>query len=291
MHHRTKGESLFHFIIVIIMLLFCASVLVPFFNILALSMSSLGPVSAGEVTVLPKEITFDSYMFIFRDSQFMNAFFISVALTVVGTISSLVVTTLCAYPLSKGNLKHRRRILYFFVFTMMFSGGLVPSFILIKTLGLYDTFWVLFVPSMMSVYNMILIKNYMEGIPDSLEESAKIDGASNMVIFVKIILPLCVPVMATIGLFFAVGYWNSYFPGIMYINNADLKPLQTILYEMQTLVNSISTMTPEEQAQFSQITSTSIQSAAIVATTVPILVVYPFLQKYFVKGLVVGSEK
>lgn len=291
MHHRTKGEKIFHGIIVVIMILFCVSILIPFLNILATSFSSLGPISAGEVTIYPKEFSTDAYKYLLSDNQFFKSFLISVSITVIGTISSLIVTTMCAYPLSKPKLKYRRKIQYYFVFTMMFGGGLVPTFMLIKALGLYNTYWVLFVPSIMSVYNMILIKNFMEGLPESLEESAKIDGASNMQIFVKIVLPLSVPVLATIGLFFAVGYWNSYFPGIMYINSPDLKPLQTFLYEMQSLVNSISSMSPEDQAKYAGLTSSSIQSAAIVATTVPILVVYPFLQKYFVKGLVVGSEK
>lgn len=291
MHLRTRGERIFHGIIVVIMILFCISILVPFLNILATSFSGLGPISAGEVTIFPKDFTTDAYKFLLNDSQFFKSFFISVSITVIGTLCSLTVTTLCAYPLSKPKLKYRRKIQYYFVFTMMFGGGLIPSFMLIKALGLYDTYWVLFVPSIMSVYNMILIKNFMEGLPESLEESAKIDGATNFQIFRKIVLPLSVPVLATIGLFFAVGYWNSYFPGIMYINSPDLKPLQTFLYEMQSLVNSISTMAPEEQAKYAGLTSSSIQSAAIVATTVPILVVYPFLQKYFVKGLVVGSEK
>lgn len=291
MHLRTRGERIFQGVIVVIMILFCISVLVPFLNILATSLSGLGPVAAGEVTIYPKDLSLDAYKYLLSDNQFFRSFFISVSITVIGTICSLTVTTLCAYPLSKKNLKNRRKIQYYFVFTMMFGGGLVPTFMLIKALGLYNTYWVLFVPSIMSVYNMILIKNFMEGLPESLEESARIDGATNLQIFIKIILPLSIPVLATIGLFFAVGYWNSYFPGIMYINSPDLKPLQTFLYEMQSLVNSISTMPPEEQAKYAGLTSSSIQSAAIVATTIPILVVYPFLQKYFVKGLVVGSEK
>lgn len=291
MHLKTKGERIFHGVIVVIMIFFCISILIPFLNILATSFSGLGPISAGEVTIYPKDVTIDAYKFLLNNDQFFRSFFISVSLTLIGTICSLIVTTLCAYPLSKPKLKYRRKIQYYFVFTMMFGGGLIPTFMLIKALGLYDTYWVLFVPSIMSVYNMILIKNFMEGLPESLEESAKIDGATNFQIFRKIVLPLSVPVLATIGLFFAVGYWNSYFPGIMYINSSDLKPLQTFLYEMQSLVNSISTMSPEDQAKYAGLTSSSIQSAAIVATTVPILIVYPFLQKYFVKGLVVGSEK
>lgn len=291
MHLKTKGERIFHGVIIVIMIFFCISILIPFLNILATSFSGLGPISAGEVTIYPKDVTMDAYKFLLNNDQFFRSFFISVSLTLIGTICSLIVTTLCAYPLSKPKLKYRRKIQYYFVFTMMFGGGLIPTFMLIKALGLYDTYWVLFVPSIMSVYNMILIKNFMEGLPESLEESAKIDGATNFQIFRKIVLPLSVPVLATIGLFFAVGYWNSYFPGIMYINSSDLKPLQTFLYEMQSLVNSISTMSPEDQAKYAGLTSSSIQSAAIVATTVPILIVYPFLQKYFVKGLVVGSEK
>lgn len=291
MHLRTKGEKIFIRINMVLLCVLCISIIIPLLNILALSFSSSGDISAGKVSIIPVGFTFASYKYIMADSAFVSSFLVSTFVTIFGTIVSLTIVTLAAYPLSKPNLRYRRKILLFFVFTMMFSGGMIPSYILIKSLGLMNTIWALILPSVMSVYNMLLVKNYMEGIPEALEESARIDGATDFQIFMKIILPLSKPVLATVGLFFAVGYWNSYFPGVMYITNPNLKPLQTHLYEMITSTTLMLDLPPELQSQLAGISSDGVQSATIVCATVPILIVYPFLQKHFVKGLVVGSEK
>lgn len=291
MHLRTKGEKIFIRINMVLLCVLCISIIIPLLNILALSFSSSGDISAGKVSIIPVGFTFASYKYVMADSAFVSSFLVSTFVTIFGTIVSLTIVTLAAYPLSKPNLRYRRKILLFFVFTMMFSGGMIPSYILIKSLGLMNTIWALILPSVMSVYNMLLVKNYMEGIPEALEESARIDGATDFQIFMKIILPLSKPVLATVGLFFAVGYWNSYFPGVMYITNPNLKPLQTHLYEMITSTTLMLDLPPELQSQLAGISSDGVQSATIVCATVPILIVYPFLQKHFVKGLVVGSEK
>lgn len=291
MKTKTSGEKVFHILIMVVLVGICVSIIIPLMNIVALSFSDKGEIYAGHVSLIPKGFTIDSYKYIMWDSVFIHSFMVSVFITVVGTILSLITVTLAAYPLSKPHLRNRKPILLFFVFTMMFSGGLVPTYIIIKSLGLLDTIWVLILPSVMSVYNMLLVKNFMEGLPESLEESAKIDGASDIQIFIRIVIPLCKPVLATVGLFFAVGYWNSYFPGVMYITNPALKPLQTHLYEIIKAVSLTTDMDPAMLKRLSNISSDGIQSAIIVASTVPILIVYPFLQKHFVKGIVVGSEK
>ncbi|MFV0255034.1 MAG: carbohydrate ABC transporter permease [Erysipelotrichaceae bacterium] len=288
---RTKGEKIFHFIVMTFFVLLCLSIIFPLLNIIALAFSGKGEVAAGLVSLWPKGFTLDSFKYVFRDGAFITSFFISVSSTIIGTFLSVITVTLAAYPLSKPKLRHRRPILLFFVFTMMFGGGLVPTYIVIKSLGLLDSYWVLILPSIMSVYNMLLVKNFMEGLPESLEESAKIDGASDFQILKAIVIPLCKPVLATVGLFFAVGYWNSYFPGVMYITNPALEPLQTYLYEMLKASMMLQELTPEQLVQMAEASSDSIQSATIIATTIPILIVYPFLQKHFVKGIVVGTEK
>lgn len=288
---RTKGERIFLGIIITLLTLLSLSIILPLLNIIALSFSDKGEIIAGNVGIFPKGFTLSSYKYVMWDKTFISSFKVSVFVTVVGTAFSLITVTLAAYPLSKPNLKYRKPLLLFFVFTMMFSGGLVPSYIIIKSLGLINTIWALILPGVMSTYNMLLVKNYMEGLPESLEESAKIDGANDIQIFLRIVLPLCKPVLATVGLFFAVGYWNSYFSGLMYINDPALKPLQTHLYELIQSTTAVWELSPQMQEKLAGVSSQGIQSATIVAATVPILIVYPFLQKHFVKGIVVGSEK
>lgn len=291
MYHKTKSEKLFKVILIMILVLLCISIIVPIMNIVALSFSSNGAIQTGSVGIFPKSPTLSSYKYVMADQQFLSSFFVSVFVTVVGTAISMFLVTLAAYPLSKPNLPYRRQLVLVFVFTMMFGGGLVPSYIIVKSLGLMNTVWALILPSAMSVYNMLLVKNYMETLPESLEESAKIDGANDAQVFMKIIIPLCKPVLATVALFFAVGYWNSYFPGIMYITDPGLKPLQTHLYEMIQSTTKMWELSDQMRQQLAGISGDGIQSATIVASTVPILIIYPFLQKYFIRGIVVGSEK
>lgn len=198
---------------------------------------------------------------------------------------------LTAYPLSKKHLPFIKPVLVFFVFTMLFNGGMVPTYLLIKNLGLINNIFALVLPIMLSVYNMLIIKNYYEGLPESLEEAAKIDGASNPTILLKIILPLSTPVIATIGMFYLVMYWNDYFNAMIYITAPQLKPLQLYLREMilesSQMANSLQMNIDDEMNASPE----GVRSAAVVAVTVPILIVYPFVQKYFVKGITMGSVK
>ena len=288
---KTRGEKIFIIANAVVLILLSLSIVLPIMNIVALSFSSNGPIQTGAVSIFPVGFTWDSYKYLLDDSGIIPSVFVTVFVTIIGTGLSLFCLTLAAYPLSKPDLKNRKYLLLFFVVTMMFSGGLVPSFILINGLGLMDTVWALIFPLVMNVYNMILVKNFMENLPESLYESAKIDGASDWNIFLKITIPLSKPVLATVGLFSAVGFWNSYFPGIMYITSPELKPLQTKLYEFIQSTSLIWQMTPAQQAELANISSKGIESATIVFATLPILLVYPFLQKHFVKGIVVGSDK
>lgn len=263
--------------------------LLPFVNLIAKSMSSEEAVISGNVGLLPVGIQFETYKYVLQDSMFLSSLKTSVLLTIIGTTLSLTLTTLTAYPLSKVRLRGRKWILLMFVFTMLFSGGLIPTYLLMQNLNLVNTLGVLFLPAMVNVFNMLIIKNYFEGLPDSLEESAKLDGAGNIRILVHIMLPLSLPVMATIALFFAVAFWNDFFAAMIYITNPELKPLQ--LYLKELIVSSSGDFLKNNVDAAINMTPQSIQASSILLATLPILLVYPFLQKYFVKGVLVGSVK
>lgn len=266
--------------------------IVPFLNLIAKSLSSEAAVISGRVSLFPIDLQFGTYVYVLTDSMFISSFLNSVTVTFAGTALSMIVTILSAYPLSKTRLRGRKIFILMFVFTMLFSGGLIPTYLLIRNLGLTNTLPVLFLPGMVSVFNMLVIKSYFENLPDSLEESAKMDGASNFRILLFIILPLSLPVLATISLFYAVGYWNDFFSAMIYITDPSLKPLQLYLKELLASANAVFTQVDTIDINMAMNASPqAIQAASIIVATVPILLVYPFLQKYFVKGVMLGSVK
>lgn len=288
--HVTKGEKIFYIINYILLTLFAISIILPFMNVVSISLSSKTAILKGDVNFLPVNFNLASYKYVIGSEQFWNSLKVSVIVTLAGTILSVTLTFLAAYPLSKTNLKLRKPVLYFFVFIMLFNGGIVPNYILIQGLGLYNTIFVLFIPFLISTYNLLLIKNYLETLPEELEESALIDGANKIQVLFYIILPLAKPVLATVALFTAVMFWNSYFPGILYLSDKSLQPLQTYIYELLRAVQNIGEgeVNPEMLALLD---TEGIRAATIVLSLIPIVAVYPFVQKYFVKGLVVGSIK
>jgi len=264
----------------------------PFLNLIAKSLSSEAAVISGQVNLLPVDLQFGTYAYVISDKLFQSAFINSVIVTVVGTLLSLIMTSLSAYPLSKPKLRGRKIFILMFVFTMLFSGGLIPTYLLIRELGLVNTLPVLFLPGMISVFNMLVIKSYFENIPEALEESAKIDGASNIRTLFQVVLPLSMPVLATISLFYAVAFWNDFFTAMIYINSPDLKPLQLYLKELLASANNIFLKLDTIDINMAMnVSPQAIQSASIIVATIPILLVYPFLQKYFVKGVMLGSVK
>ncbi|MFS0725485.1 carbohydrate ABC transporter permease [Paenibacillus sp. 1P07SE] len=285
----SPGERLFAVFNYTFFILMSIITILPFVNLIAKSFSSEEAVIAGRVGLLPIGFQWGTYQYVLQDNMFLNALKISIILTVVGTTLSLLLTTITAYPLSKPRLRGRKGLLLMFIFTMLFSGGLIPTYLLMQNLGLVNTLPVLFLPAMVNVFNMLIIKNYFEGLPDALEESAKLDGAGNFRILLMIILPLSTPVLATIGLFFAVAFWNDYFASMIYITNPALKPLQ--LYLKELFVSSTGDFLKDNVDAALNTTPQSIQASSILLATVPILLVYPFLQKYFVKGVLVGSVK
>ena len=287
----TGGERAFETINLIVLILIGALMLFPFLNMAAKSFSGESAILTGKVLFWPVDFQTGTYKYVMRQAQFWNSFKVSVLITLMGTAGAMVVSCLTAYPLSKTWLYGRKPLLLLFVFTMLFGGGMVPSYLLMRSLGLINTIWVLFVPGMLSVYNMILLKNFFEDIPESIEESAELDGAGSLRILVSIVLPMSLPAIATIGLFYAVGFWDNYMSGLLYITKPALKPLQQYLYEIVTeSINVDETLSMDAQEN-AALNTDAIRSATIMLACVPIMCVYPFLQKYFVKGMRVGSVK
>lgn len=287
----TTGEKVFNIINLIVLLILGALMLFPFLNTIAKSFSSNNAITTGRVFLIPVDFHLGTYKYVTRESQFWDSLKISLLITVMGTFGSMILSCLTAYPLSKTWLYGRKGIVLFFVFTMLFSGGMVPAYLLMRTLNLINTVWVLFVPGMLSVYNMILLKNFFEDIPAEVEESAQLDGASNIRILFSIVLPMSLPALATIGLFYAVGYWDNYMTGLLYLTQPDLRPLQTYLYQVVTEAINIDENLGMDAAEAAALNTEGIRASTIVLSCIPIMCVYPFLQKYFVKGLRVGSVK
>lgn len=289
----TKGEKIFSVFNYLFFIALGITTLFPFVNLIAKSLSSEAAVVAGRVSLIPIEFQTGTYKFVLGNPQFINSFKISVLITVLGTVTGLLMTVITAYPLSKTRLRGRKPLLLFFVFAMIFNGGLIPTYLVMNYFGLINNFWVLILPSMVNVYNMLIMKNYFEAIPDSIEESAKMDGASNITILLRIIIPLSKPVLATIALFFAVAHWNSYYNAMVYITKPDLKPLQLYLKELVQSTKNIldqAGYNPDIEGALNA-TPEAVQAASIITATLPIIILYPFLQKYFVKGVMVGSVK
>ena len=282
---------LFNYMFISLVVLICV---LPFINIIALSFSSEHAVASGWVGLWPVEATAFTYKTVFTASQVIPAMRNTVWVTLVGTAINILLTTLAAYSLSKPRLRGRNFFLLTITITMLINAGTIPNFILIRQLGLFNTYYSLWLPGAISTYNMIVLKTFFQAIPDSLAESASIDGASELRILTQIIVPLSLPSLATITLFYAVGHWNAYYNVMLYINKSSMYTLQRVLRDlinMQSL-DAIRTAANIDSTDMQQpIAAESIKSAAIVIATVPILAVYPFLQKYFVKGVMVGSIK
>lgn len=262
--------------------------LLPFVHMIAKSFSGAMAVSAGKVTFWPLDVTLNTYRYVLQDGLFFSSFKNSVTITVGGTLTALATTTMAAYPLSKQHFRGRKIILMLYVFTMLFYGGMVSIYVFMRSLNLLNTLLCQIIPLALSQYNLFVMKTFFEGLPEAIEESAHIDGAGPIRTLVSIVLPLSLPSLATIGLFYAVGYWNAYYHAMLFVTRADVKPLQMYLYELLTKTQNLYEVDPVIAAGLS---ASGMQAAAIVVSTLPILLVYPFLQKYFVKGLTVGSVK
>lgn len=278
-------------IMYLLMTLFCLSVILPFLNIFAVSFSGRLEVIGGRVSFWPRDFTLDAYRKVVTTPYFFRAYGNTLLVVLVGTPLSLMTTVLTAYPLSRPGLIGKRGLLLFFSFTMWFSGGMIPSFILINSLGLYDTYWALILPGLVSAYNVIIVRNFFAQIPAALEESAMLDGANDLTILARIFLPLSTPVLATVALWLVVGYWNSYMSAILYLSTRSKYTLQLVLREI-VIADSLDQYIGIDQVDSATRTVTeSIKYANILLTILPIVCAYPFLQRYFMKGVMLGAVK
>lgn len=278
-------------VMMIIIVILCLTCVLPFIHLAAKSISADEYVIAKQVTFWPKGITFEAYKSIFEDGSMVYSMGYSVVVTLLFTLLGMTVCTCAAYPLSKKRLKGRTVFTFLLMFPMYFGAGLIPAYLLMKQLNLLDTMWVLIWPLIYSPYNMLIMKtNLQASIPDSLEESAFLDGATNFQILFKIVLPLSKPIIATLSLFYAVGRWNTYADNKYYIKTDSLKMIQ---YKLAQMVSSAAEAQTASLAEAGVVTSTPevLQAAAIMFVTIPIICIYPFLQKYFVKGAMVGAVK
>ncbi|MFD0958053.1 carbohydrate ABC transporter permease [Paenibacillus chungangensis] len=263
--------------------------LFPLLHVLAQSLSSQTAVVSNQVTVYPIDFQMEAYRLLFNDSAFYQAFGISILRTIAGVVINMTLTCLMAYPLSRRRLAGRSVVMNMVIFTMLFQGGLIPSFLLLKELSMLDTMWSLLLPSAVSAFNLILLKNFFQSVPDSMEESAKIDGASHGSILFRIYVPLSMPAMATLSLFYAVMHWNTYFDAVMYINNPKLIPLQVYLRNIIVLNDSNIDMT--NLTGLFLVAPETLKAATIIASVLPMIVIYPFVQRFFVKGVMLGAVK
>jgi putative aldouronate transport system permease protein len=273
-----------------ILLLIIFLTLYPFLNVVAQSFSSEAAISSGEVSLYPKGFNVDTYKTVIADSMFWINYKNTVVYTVVGTAISMVMTTMFAYALSKRRLVGRKALTVFAVFTMFFNGGLIPNYVLINSLGMGNTMWAIVIPGAISIYNMLIMKSFFENMPEELEEAASIDGLSQYGILLKIVLPLSKAVIATMILFYAVAHWNSWFPAFLYLDQKEMFPVTIYLRNMIAGATGTAAAGATAADNLTQIAA-NIKSVTMVLTILPILTIYPFVQKHFVNGVMLGSIK
>ncbi|MDF2716212.1 MAG: transporter permease [Paenibacillus sp.] len=272
-----------------VILLTCLSVitLYPFWDSLIVSVIPLQESLASNIHLFPKTITWEAYAYIFKMDELWSSYGVSLFVTGVGTLLSMLMTVLAAYALSKPQLKGKRTIMFLIVFTMMFNGGLIPTYLIVKQFHLLNSVWALIIPTALSTYNLIIMRNFFMGLPESLEESARIDGCTDIGVLFRIVVPLSMPAIATVALFYAVARWNEFFTAIMYITDKDKWPLQLFLRAM--LVENEASFQGGGDNPF--LLGQSMKMASVMISTIPVLLIYPFFQKYFVQGVTLGAVK
>ena len=291
---KSAGRRTFEVINVIILLIISFLMLYPFYYCIIASLSNSAAVLAGKLSFWPIGLNFKSYKLVLGYKVVLTSYGNTLLYTTVGTLISLVLTVLGAYPLSRKDFYGKGLFTVFFAFTMFFGGGLIPTFLVVRSLGFYNTMWAIVLPSAVSTMNMIIMRTFFQGIPDALEEAAVVDGASELTTLLRIILPLSLPSMMTIGLFYAVGLWNSWFSAVIYLADTDKYPIQLVLRQivLQNQVNEIiGTVAGSATEDTTQMIAENVKYTVIIVAVVPILCVYPFIQKYFVKGVMIGSIK
>ncbi|MGN7166554.1 carbohydrate ABC transporter permease [Paenibacillus cellulositrophicus] len=297
--YRTPlGERVYIFVIYLLITMLCLSIVLPFLNILALSFNAGKDAERGGIYFWPRVWSIQNFKEVFASSNIVTAFGISLFRTVVGTVASVFLTAMGAYALKSRTMPGVRFFTLLIFFTMLFSGGMIPYYMLLKSLHLTNTIWVYIIPSLYSAWNLIIMRTFFQQIHPSLEESARMDGYNDFAIFMRIIMPLSKPVIAVIALFNAVGHWNDWFTGAFYVRSAKLRPLSTLLQEMLTRaeamrskLESAAGMNQYDALEKMQVTGDSMKMATIIIVVAPIIIIYPFIQKYFAQGVMIGSIK
>jgi putative aldouronate transport system permease protein len=291
---KSPAQRVFGVFNILFLTLTCVICILPFWNLLAISLSSGWAVKANKVSFFPVDFSLSSYLFAFNGGRFLTALWISIQRVLLGVTVNLLLIVLTAFPLSKSKEKFRMRNIYmgFFVITMIVNGGLIPTYLVVTKLGLLNSIWSLVLPGALPVFSMIILMNFIRGLPEELEEAAVIDGATPIVLLIRVFLPLLTPALATVALFSLVGHWNEWFGGLIYMQNLKRYPLQTYL---QTLLRNFERIIQLAQGDYSQIIRMmdvrSGRAAQLFLGAIPIMLVYPYLQRYFTTGLVLGSVK
>ncbi|MDQ0231184.1 carbohydrate ABC transporter permease [Metabacillus malikii] len=293
---RTREDVIFDTCNIIFMVLLSVIMLYPFLNQIALSLNAATDSVKGGIYLWPREFTWRNYEYVFSQASIIQAVFVSVARTVVGTGIGLLCTAMVAYAIAQEKFIFKKSVTIIFIMTMYFNGGLIPTYLLMKDLHLIGTFWVYIIPGLISAFNLIIIRSFIEGLPKSLFEQARIDGAGDFRVFFQIVLPLSLPVLATVALFVAVGQWNQWFDVFLY--NSSNKDLTTLQYELMKILQNTATSNGDWNTALANgqhaentVTPKSIQATMTIVASLPIICVYPFLQKYFVKGMTLGAVK
>ncbi|MCK5156331.1 MAG: carbohydrate ABC transporter permease [Spirochaetales bacterium] len=291
---RIEKTTSFDIVNYIFMVLFALSIIYPLWSLFVISFSDPLDVMGLDIHIFPKNFTIQSYQLIFSNDNIFYAYFNTTLRTVCGTVLSLAVTACAAYSLSSKRLPFRSLITFFFIFTMFFSGGLIPTYLLIRRLGLVDNRLALIIPTAANVFNIVIIRNYiMASVSDTLKESAQIDGANHFTVLWKIVLPMCKPVLATVSLWLMVGHWNAWFDAMIYINSSSKQVLQILLRKIMFTYSEPSIQSAQVALglEVNKVNPETLKAAFVFVTIGPIILVYPYIQKYFVKGLVIGSLK
>jgi len=289
---RTKADKVFDTINVIILSLVLVIILYPLIFVVVASVSDPLRVLQGEVWLWPKGLNLESYKLVFSHSQIMIGYRNTLFYTLLGTLINLVMTSLGAYPLSRRDFRARSFFTFLFTFTMFFSGGMIPTYLVVKQLGLLDKIWAMLLPGAVSVWNMTIMRNYFQtSIPFELQESAMIDGCGNLSLLIRIVLPLSVPIIAVMVIFYGVGHWNSYFNALIYLTDQNKYPLQLVLRSILMKEETSEMIAADDSVIRRQMMAEILKYAAIIVSSVPVLLLYPFLQKYFVHGIMVGALK
>ncbi|MBE1440728.1 MULTISPECIES: carbohydrate ABC transporter permease [unclassified Paenibacillus] len=290
-HHRSLLDNVFDGLNYTVLGILGILTILPFLYVIAGSFATEAELTGRAFFLIPKTFSLSGYQFIFSSDTLFRSILVSIYVTVMGTAVNLIFTVTMAYALARKDLMGRNTILNLVLFSMLFSGGMIPTYLVVKNLGLLDSYWALMLPGAISAFNLIVVKNFFQEMPPGLEEAARIDGCTELGVLWRIVLPLSKPVLATFGLFYAVGHWNNFFTALLYINDPDKWPLQVMLRQLVMLsqgnIGDMSQLDPT----FVQPPEQTIKMAVIVVGTIPILLVYPFLQKHFAKGVLIGSIK